>query len=130
MREHQSRWLFMSALFALLATVAGCTRHVHVSRERSWEYAPEHQVAVYPEAQTVRVIFVEAPRYQEEVSGRGLCNQLKVAGKGTVAIEYDTWSNSCPRHNSRKVTYSVPSTERLLNTKHFSRLPPKSVARQ
>jgi hypothetical protein len=94
MREHQSRWLFMSALFALLATVAGCTRHVHVSRERSWEYAPEHQVAVYPEAQTVRVTFVEAPRYQEEVSGRGLCNQLKVAGKGTVAIEYNTWGNS------------------------------------
>src|SRR5262249_23204673 len=29
-----------------------------------------------------------------------------------------------------KVTYSVPSTERPLNAKHFSRLPPKSVARQ
>src|SRR6516164_8983893 len=29
-----------------------------------------------------------------------------------------------------RVTYSVPSTERLLNAKHFSRLPPKSVARQ
>src|SRR5215469_16794947 len=28
------------------------------------------------------------------------------------------------------VTYSVPSRERLLNAKHFSRLPPKSVARQ
>jgi hypothetical protein len=28
------------------------------------------------------------------------------------------------------VTYSVPSTERLLNAKRFSRLPPKSVARQ
>src|SRR6516165_4309707 len=28
------------------------------------------------------------------------------------------------------LTYSVPSTERLLNAKHFSRLPPKSVARQ
>src|SRR5215469_5425794 len=31
---------------------------------------------------------------------------------------------------ARRVTYSVPSTERLLNAKHFSRLPPKSVARQ
>ena len=28
------------------------------------------------------------------------------------------------------MTYSVPSTERLLNAKHFSRLPPKSLARQ
>ena len=31
---------------------------------------------------------------------------------------------------NRSVTYSVPSTERLLNAKGFSRLPPKSVARQ
>jgi len=30
----------------------------------------------------------------------------------------------------QEVTYSVPSTERLLNAKHFSRLPPKSVARK
>ena len=28
------------------------------------------------------------------------------------------------------MTYSVPSTERLLNAKRFSRLPPKSVPRQ
>src|SRR5215469_8464641 len=33
-------------------------------------------------------------------------------------------------HRGGTVTYSVPSTERLLNAKHFSRLPPKSVARQ
>jgi|SRR6516164_2645329 hypothetical protein len=93
MREHQSRWLFRSALFALLATVAGCTRHVHVSGEMSWECAPEHQMAVYPEAQIVRVTFVEAPRYQGEVFGRGLCNQLKVTGKRTVVVKYDTWGN-------------------------------------
>src|SRR5215469_14531363 len=31
--------------------------------------------------------------------------------------------------DAKDVTYSVPSTERLLNAKHFSRLPPKSVAR-
>ena len=34
---------------------------------------------------------IEAPRYQEEASGRGLCNQLKVAGKGTFVVEYDAW---------------------------------------
>ena len=51
-------------------------------------------MAVYPEAQTMRVTFVEAPRYQGEVSGRGLCNQLKVAGKRTVVAGYDTWGNS------------------------------------
>src|SRR6516165_7891855 len=38
--------------------------------------------------------------------------------------------NDSPVHEDDRVTYSVPSTERLLNAKHFSRLPPKSVARQ
>src|SRR5262250_999099 len=37
---------------------------------------------------------------------------------------------NCAREKAAVVTYSVPSTERLLNAKHFSRLPPKSVARQ
>jgi len=37
---------------------------------------------------------------------------------------------SRPRPQAGQVTYAVPSTERLLNAKLFSRLPPKSVARQ
>jgi hypothetical protein len=48
----------------------------------------------YPEAQTVRFKFVEAPRYQEEVSGKGLCDGLKAAGKRTVVVKFDTWGNS------------------------------------
>src|SRR5215467_10082988 len=38
--------------------------------------------------------------------------------------------NDSPVHEDDRVTYSVPLTERLLNAKHFSRLPLKSVARQ
>jgi hypothetical protein len=51
-------------------------------------------MAEYAEAQTVRFTFVEAPRYQEKVSGRSLCDQLKAAGKRTVVVEYDAWGNS------------------------------------
>jgi hypothetical protein len=43
-----------------------------------------------PEAQAVRFKFVEGPRYQEEVSGKGLCDQLRAAGKRTVMVEHNT----------------------------------------
>lgn len=67
-----------------LLMVAGCTRHVYVAKEMTWECAPEHEMPEYPEAQTVRITFVEAPRHQEEVSGRELCDQLRAARKRTV----------------------------------------------
>lgn len=38
--------------------------------------------------------FVEDPSYEDEVSGKGLCDQLKTSGKRTVMVEYDTWGNS------------------------------------
>jgi hypothetical protein len=48
----------------------------------------------YPEAQPVRLRFVEDPSYEEVVSGRGLCDQLRASGKRAVVVEYDTWGNS------------------------------------
>jgi hypothetical protein len=48
----------------------------------------------YPEAQPVRFKFVEDPSYEDEVSGKGLCDQLRTSGKRTVMVEYDTWGNS------------------------------------
>jgi len=95
MRSHQSTWLLNSVLFASLATVAGCTRHVYASKEMTWECAPEHYMPEYPEAQTVRFKFVENPSYEDEISGKGLCGQLMTSGKKTVMVEYDdTWGNS------------------------------------
>ena len=63
--------LAIAALVLSKSTLAGCSRHVYVSKEMSWECAPENETPEYPEAQTVRFKFVEAPRYQEEVSGKG-----------------------------------------------------------
>jgi hypothetical protein len=76
-----------------LLTVAGCTRHAYVSKEMTWECAPEHDMPEYPGAQTVRFKFVEAPRFEEEVSGKGLCDQLRAAEKRTVVVKFDTWGN-------------------------------------
>ena len=85
--------LFITALFSLFQ--AGCTtHHVFVSKEMTWECAPEHYMPDAPVAQTVRFRFVEAPEYEEEVSGRGLCDKLKASGKTTVLVGYDTFGNS------------------------------------
>jgi hypothetical protein len=85
--------LFITALFSLFQ--AGCTtHHVFVSKEMTWECAPEHYMPDAPDAQTVRLRFVEAPEFEEEVSGRGLCDKLKASGKTTVLVGYDTFGNS------------------------------------
>jgi hypothetical protein len=43
----------------------------------------------YPEAQPVRFRFVE-----DGISGRGLCDQLKISGKKTVLVALDTCGSS------------------------------------
>ena len=93
MRGHHFK-LAIAVLLLSQSMLAGCTRHVSVRKEMTWECVPEHEMREYPEAQTVRFKFVEAPRYQEEVSGKGLCDQLRAAGKRTVMVDYDTWGNS------------------------------------
>ena len=41
----------------------------------------------------MRFRFVTDPSYEEEVSGKGLCDQLKASGKKVVVVEYETWGN-------------------------------------
>ena len=48
----------------------------------------------YPQAQPVRFRFVEDPRVEDVISGKGLCDQLKASGKKVVVMEFDTWGNS------------------------------------
>jgi len=67
-------WLMTTALLASLSLATGCTRHVDVTKEMTWECAPEHYMPQYPEAQPVRFRFVEDPQFEEVVSGRGLCD--------------------------------------------------------
>jgi hypothetical protein len=87
-------WLLTTTLLVSMSATAGCTRQVHVTKEMTWECAPEHYMSQYPEAQPVRFRFVEDPRFEEVVSGKGLCDQLRISGKRVVAVEYETWGSS------------------------------------
>ena len=93
MRDNQPSWLLATALTSL-SSLGGCTHHVYVTKKMTWECAPEHDMHAYPDAQTVRFKFVEAPEYEEEGCGKGLCDQLRASAKKTVMVEYETWGNS------------------------------------
>jgi hypothetical protein len=77
------------ALFALL----GCNRQRLLKVEMTWECAPDKYVPWAPDAQPVRFRYVADPHYEEVVSGRGLCNQLKASGKKVVVVEYEAWGD-------------------------------------
>ena len=47
----------------------------------------------YPDAQPVRLRYVEKPNYHEVVSGKGLCDRLTKAGKEVVAVDFDAWGD-------------------------------------
>jgi hypothetical protein len=87
-------WFLTAALLVFSTPVAGCSRQISVTKEMTWECAPEHNMAQYPEAQCVRFKFVEDPSYEDEISGRGLCDQLRASGKKVVVIEFETWGDS------------------------------------
>jgi hypothetical protein len=78
-------------LFAALRTEREV--RVRVTKLMNWECAPEHYMPAYPEAQPVRFKYVENSHYEEVVSGRGLCDQLKNEGKTVVAVEYQLWGD-------------------------------------
>jgi len=82
------------AVVFLLFTIS-CEREirVRVAKLMSWECAPEHYMPAYPEAQPVRFRFVEDTHYEEVVSGRGLCDQLKNGGKPVVTVEFELWGD-------------------------------------
>lgn len=94
---------------AVLATLAfgGCNRDhtIRVTKKMTWECAPDRKMPQYPDAQPVRLRFVEDPQFEDVVSGRGLCDQLKGAGKREVDVGFEVWGN-CRRgmNGYREVT--------------------------
>jgi hypothetical protein len=83
------------AVIFLLFPSLGCEREVRlrVTKQMSWECAPEHYMRAYPEAQPVRFRYVENPHHEVVQSGRGLCDQLKSAGKPVVAVEFELFGD-------------------------------------
>src|ERR1700676_3166017 len=79
------------ALFALL--LPGCNRQRVIKVGMTWECAPDQYKSWAPEAQPVCFKYVADPQYEEVVSGRGLCDQLKTSGKKVVVVEYEAWGD-------------------------------------
>jgi hypothetical protein len=79
----------------LLFAVSRIEREVRFRETKlmTWQCAPDRYMPAYPEAQPVRFRYVENPHYEEVVSGRGLCDQLKSGGKTAVAVEYELWGD-------------------------------------
>ena len=92
-RQPAAHLLLVLALMGPL-TAAGCTHDIQVSKQMTWECAPEHYMRDYPQAQPVRFRFVEDPTFEDVISGKGLCDQLKASRKKVVVMEFDTWGNS------------------------------------
>jgi hypothetical protein len=82
-------WLVTIALFVL----PGCNRQRVIRVEMTWECAPDKNMPDAPDAQPVRFKYVANPHYEEIVSGRGLCDQLKSSGKKVVVVEYEAWGD-------------------------------------
>jgi hypothetical protein len=78
-------------LFAALRTVPEV--RFRVAKPMNWECAPDRYTPAYPDAQPVRLRFVENPHFEEVVSGRGLCDQLKNGGKTVVPVDYELWGD-------------------------------------
>jgi hypothetical protein len=90
-RVSLAAWL---AVLGSLPLLTGCDRYVRVQKEMTWECAQEHQTPGYTEAQLVRFRYLEDPAYEEQTSGRSLCDQLKASGKKVVIVEFEAWGNS------------------------------------
>jgi hypothetical protein len=82
------------AISFLLLSLTGCNHTVRVAEQMTWECAPDRYMSQYPDAQPVRFRFVEDPRFEDVVSGRGLCDQLRRSGKSVASVEFEAWGNS------------------------------------
>jgi hypothetical protein len=83
-------------LFACsLPVIAGCYREVRTVKQMTWECEPAWDRHNYPEVQSVRFRYIDAPRYSELVPGRHLCDDLRASGKPVVLVEFvvfgDPW---------------------------------------
>jgi len=95
MSVEERKWVLTVGLFVSL--LSGCNRQGHLTRvgkQMTWECAPEHYMSQYPDAQPVRLRYVEDPHYEEVISGRDLCDQLKGSGKTVVLVQFEAWGNS------------------------------------
>ena len=90
--------LGLVAALAVAACLSGCDHYYRAKVKMTWECVPALNMPQYPDAQAVRLRFVENPAYFEVVSGRGLCDQLTVSGQKVVTVEYRMWGTHAGLH--------------------------------
>ena len=71
----------------------GYARHLAVQKPMTWECASELATRDYPDAQPVRLRYVEKSNYYEVVSGKGLCDRLTASAQRVVAVDFDAWGD-------------------------------------
>jgi hypothetical protein len=83
------------AIWTLCLACVGCMRTIHVTKQMTWEPAPdEFNPAFYARPdEYVRFRFVENPHCLEVVSARDLSAQLSRAGKSVVRAEFEVWGD-------------------------------------
>ena len=89
-----AKFVLVTAAFSLLcAGPTGCTRTVRVSKQMTWECAPEEfnrSFSAKPD-EYVRFRFVENPRCFEVETSKNLCAELKEAGRPIVTVDFAIW---------------------------------------
>lgn len=80
-------------LTAICIAFVGCTRHVNVDKQMTWECAPEEYKQGYyarPD-EYVRFRFVDNRRCFEVESSKNFCSDLRQTGKQEVTARFDVW---------------------------------------
>jgi hypothetical protein len=78
---------------AVAVLCCGCERHVRISKQMTWQCAPDQRDPAYPEAEAVVFTYVEEPACFEIVSGRRLCRRLELSGRKEVTVDFDAWGS-------------------------------------
>ena len=89
--SRMARLRILAALTICMICFFGCTRHVVVNKEMTWECAPEEYKQAYyarPD-EYVRFRYVEDPHCFEVESSRNLCAELRQIGKPLITATFE-----------------------------------------
>src|SRR3569833_101052 len=80
----------LASIFLLLVTCAtGCMKTVHITKQMTWECAPEEFKYYAKPDEYVRFRFVENPRCFEVETSKNFCAELKTAGRSVVSVDFE-----------------------------------------
>lgn len=79
---------------SILACI-GCDQHHSVTEQMGWQCTGITDTGnqVYPHVESVKLWFLDNPRFEERASGPSLCVDLSASGRPDVAVTFDVWGN-------------------------------------